>query len=175
MRLKTKSIAISAIFASVIAIFSIISIPTGVVPVSLSLFGVILSSVILERKEILFSVLIFILLGAFGLPVFAGLKGGVGVILSPTGGFIISYIFTPAIMGIRFKNANFSLILKGFLSLTITYIIGCCWFSFITHQSFFEGFLISVVPFIPFDILKVILALFLGDKIKRQLKKSSVL
>lgn len=172
MNSKTKSIVLSAIFASVIAIFSIISFPVGVVPLSLSLFGVIFSSVVLEKKEGLFSVLIFILLGAFGLPVFAGAKGGISVILSPTGGFIISYIFTPLILNIKAKNTFFILFLKGFLSLIVTYAIGCAYFSFITEEDLLKSIMVSVVPFIPFDILKVILAIILGNKINKRIKKA---
>lgn len=85
------------LFAVVIAICSWISIPT-VVPFTLQTFAVFLTVSVLGGKRGTLSVIIYVLLGAVGLPVFSGFKGGVGALLNTTGGYIIGFIFSALIM-----------------------------------------------------------------------------
>ena len=86
------------LFAVVIAICSWISIPT-VVPFTLQTFAVFLAVAILGGKRGTLSVIVYVLLGADGLPVFSGFKGGFGVLLNTTGGYIIGFIFCPCHVG----------------------------------------------------------------------------
>ena len=84
--MKTKTIAVCAIFAAIMCVFSVITVPIGPVPVTLGFFGVMITSVILGARRGAVSVAVFILMGAVGLPVFSGFKGGFEVLLGPTGG-----------------------------------------------------------------------------------------
>ena len=85
------------LFAVVIAICSWISIPT-VVPFTLQTFAVFLAVAVLGGKRGTLSVIVYVLLGAVGLPVFSGFKGGIGVLLNTTGGYIIGFIFSALLM-----------------------------------------------------------------------------
>ena len=86
--MKTKTIVICAIFAALMCVFSVITVPTGIIPVTLGTLGIMLTAVILGSKKGAVSVAVFILLGIVGLPVFSGFKGGIQVIFGPTGGYI---------------------------------------------------------------------------------------
>ena len=101
MKLNLKEINLIAVFTAVTAILAQISIPIPIspVPVTLSIFGVLLSSLILGRKCGTISQIVYILLGAAGVPVFAGLRGGLSVLLSPTGGYIVSYPIIALVIG----------------------------------------------------------------------------
>ncbi|MBQ9248015.1 MAG: biotin transporter BioY, partial [Ruminococcus sp.] len=84
-----KDLVFTAMFAALIAVCSILSIPIGEVPITLQTFAVCLAAAMLGWKRGTLSVLIYVLLGAVGVPVFAGMTGGVGILAGPTGGYII--------------------------------------------------------------------------------------
>ena len=92
--MNTRTITASALFVAVIAICSWISVPVPgtAVPINLGTFGVIMTGYVLGKKNGVISVIIFLLLGAIGLPVFHGFTGGIGILMGPTGGFLIGYI-----------------------------------------------------------------------------------
>ena len=97
MNPKTKFITRTALFAAVIALLSPFAIPLGPVPITLSLFAVLLSAVVLDWKQSAAAVAVYILLGVIGLPVFSGGKGGAAVLPGATGGYIWSYILCAVI------------------------------------------------------------------------------
>ena len=94
--ISINRIAVIALMAAVLCILSPVSIPIFIspVPVSLGVLAVYLTAYVLTPIDALISVIIFILLGALGLPVFSGYSGGLGKLLGPTGGYIIGFIFT---------------------------------------------------------------------------------
>ena len=96
-RSKTYDIVYIAVFAVIMAICSWISIPAAV-PFTLQTFGVFIAVGVLGRKRGSLSVLVFILLGAIGIPVFANFSGGIGVLAGPTGGYIIGFLFSALLM-----------------------------------------------------------------------------
>ena len=96
-RSKTYDIVYIAVFAVIMAICSWISIPTAV-PFTLQTFGVFVAVGVLGGKRGTLSILVFILLGAIGVPVFAGFSGGIGVLAGTTGGYIIGFLFSALVM-----------------------------------------------------------------------------
>ena len=176
MKLTTKELTLSALCAAICAIFSTITIPASPVPFTLGVFGVLLVSSAFGARIGTLSSLIFILVGAVGLPVFSNFQGGVGVLLSPTGGYIASYIpmaFVAGMAADRNKHGKrqFLSSLSGcFLSLIICYCLGTLWFMLTTGKSAGEAFLLCVLPFIGFDALKCAFAAFLGIQIKKRMK-----
>ena len=111
-----------------------------------------------------------------GLPVFSYFNSGIGVILGPTGGYIIGFLFAGIIYGLLsyfIKNENVLNIL-GFISgLLICYLIGTIWFYYVYSAnnsiSFVSVIMMCVVPFIAPDILKILLAIFLVKNVKKRL------
>ncbi|GMA45199.1 hypothetical protein GCM10025853_26560 [Tetragenococcus halophilus subsp. halophilus DSM 20339] len=109
MKLTLHQQLMAATFAGIIAIFSQIIIPVGVVPWSLQTFIIGLSVTLLGRRVGTWSVLIYFLLGLIGLPVFAGGASGVAALFGPTGGYLIGFIFTSLIIGtiMKYRKYNF--------------------------------------------------------------------
>ena len=177
MKLTTKELTQSAIFTALICVMSIITIPIGIVPVTLSLLGVMLAAVILGTKKGVVSVLIYILCGLIGLPVFSGFKGGIQVIVGPTGGYIYSYLLTALIIGVvsdKLKPNGIMAYVITFFSccfgILFCYLFGTLHFAAVTDVSLSDAFFKCVAIFIPFDIIKAVVASFVGNIVKKRLK-----
>ena len=174
---KTYDMTITAVFAAVIGICSWISIPSGV-PFTMQTFAVFLACGVLGGKRALGAVLIYIFLGAIGLPVFAGFQSGPGVLFGVTSGYIIGFIAIALIMWAVEKAFGNSLRVLG-VSMVIgfiaCYIFGSFWFMILYTQttgpiSFSAVIGMCVAPFIIPDLIKIALALILTKKFKRILR-----
>ncbi len=167
-RMKTLDMAYIAIFAGVIAICSWISIP-ATVPFTLQTFGVFLAVGVLGGKRGTLSVLIYMLLGTIGLPVFAGFSGGIGSILGTTGGYIIGFLFSALVMwGMEaaFGKKLWVRAVSMVLGLAVCYAFGTAWFMVVYARSTGAvglGTVLGwcVIPFIIPDLVKIALALLL--------------
>ncbi|MCR1917882.1 biotin transporter BioY [Frisingicoccus caecimuris] len=173
-KMKTLDMAYIGLFAVVIAICSWISIPT-VVPFTLQTFAVFLAVAVLGGKRGTLSVIVYVLLGAVGLPVFSGFKGGIGVLLNTTGGYIIGFIFSALLMWAfekAFGRKAWALILSMILALALCYAFGTIWFMIIYANNVGAVGLSAVlgwcvIPFIIPDLIKIALAFILSRRISR--------
>ena len=173
---RLRALSQCAIFSAVLCILSPLAIPLGPVPITLGSFAVLLTGTILPWRRAAAAVLVYLLMGIAGLPVFSGGGGGIGVLLGPTGGFLCAYIPMAAIVS-RFaaSQRRYSGILGGALSMVLCYLLGTFHFARVAGVSWAEGFSICVLSFIPIDILKISAALLLGSKIRRQLDSNGLL
>lgn len=173
---KTYDMAYTAVFAVLIAICSWISIPT-VVPFTLQTFAVFLAVSVLGGRRGTLSIVVYVLLGAVGIPVFAGFKGGIGVLLNTTGGYIIGFIFAGLIMWLmeRLFGRKLWAQLLGMILGMITYLsVGTAWFMAVYLRQTGPVSLGTVlgwcvIPFLIPDIVKMMLALSLGNLLRRRL------
>ncbi len=173
---STYSMVYIALFAVLMAVCSQIQIPS-VVPFTLQTFSVFLTCGLLGGKRGTASILIYILLGMIGLPVFAGFKGGAAVLAGTTGGYIIGFIFSALIMWAFekiSKRNNIMLVISMILGLIACYIFGTAWFMYLYTQS--NGYIAlgtvlgwCVIPFIIPDIAKIILAFVLTVRLRKVL------
>ncbi len=170
MKLKTKDITIVALFCAIICVISPITIPTGTIPFSLSLFAVMLTAISLDAKKGIAAILIYILIGTLGLPVFSGFTGGVHILFGPTGGFIFSYIIIPIFVSFSSKHKKITLFFSCILSLLVCYLFGSLQYAFVTKVSFYDALFVCVYPFIIFDIIKTFFAINLGLRFKKFIK-----
>ena len=159
----------AALMAALTAVGAFIMIPIGPVPITLQSFFVLLSGRLLGKKYGVFAQITYLLLGAFGLPIFSGGRGGLGVIAGPTGGFLISFALAAWIAAncSGNKKKDFFILAAAVLS---NYIIGTFYFSLITETGILASFNLTVVPFIPGDLLKIILVLILAPILEKQLQ-----
>ena len=176
-RSKTYDVVYVGVFAVLIAICSWISIPT-LVPFTLQTFAVFLTVGLLGGKRGTMAVLVYVLLGAIGIPVFAGFSGGMGIILNNTGGYIIGFIFSALVMwlmehlmGKKFWVQGLSMI----LGLIICYAFGTAWFMMVyTRDTGAVGLATvlgwCVIPFIIPDIVKIALALILSNRLSKVIR-----
>lgn len=169
MNMKTKVLTTSAMFVALTAICSQIQIPLPMVPINLALFAVYLAGTILGPKYGTLSILTYILLGGIGAPVFAGFSGGFGKIVGPTGGYIIGYILVALIVGLitmKFGYSWWKLSLAMILGLFACYFVGTAWFMYITGNSLAVSMTYCVIPFLPGDAIKIILATALTMRLR---------
>lgn len=172
---KTKKMLICALFAAVICIASPFTINIGPVPITLSVFAIALTAFSVGSCNSAIATLLYILIGLVGLPVFSKFQGGVGVIMSPTGGFILSYVFVALILGLCTKTKNvIRVCLLCIAALFVCYLFGTVWFVAITKSSIVYALTVCVVPFIPVDIAKLILAYIAGSAIRQALTKAKL-
>lgn len=169
MKRRTLDIVYCGIFATITAILSQIAIPMpGGVPLTLQTFAVSLVGILLGSKKGFISILVYVLMGAIGLPVFSGFSAGMGAILGPTGGFILSFPIMSFIVGLVCERTdNKILISLGMILASIpNYLVGAIQFSLVTGSSMYNAFLVSVLPFILVGILKAVLATIIGSMLR---------
>ncbi|MDY5021688.1 MAG: biotin transporter BioY [Blautia sp.] len=174
VRNKTHDMVFIAVFAVLMAICSWISIPMAV-PFTLQTFGVFVAVGILGGKNGTLAVLIYIILGAIGVPVFAGFQGGIGVLAGSTGGYIIGFLFSALVMwGMEkiFGRKPVIQILSMVLGLIVCYAIGTAWFMVVyTNNSGAVGLGTvlgwCVIPFIIPDLVKIALAFVLSRRLRK--------
>jgi len=158
-----------SLFAALICVCSCVAVPVGAVPVSLSLIAIIMTGLLMGVKCALASTFVYILLGAFGLPVFSGFMGGINVLLGPTGGYIWSYLVVALFSGYA-KNVRLKIILVPmiYFAVLVCYFFGTLQFSFVQNVSFTSAMTICVYPFVLIDILKVFAAVYLSGMLSRR-------
>lgn len=163
---KKSLIAVqTATFIALIAVGSWISIPLGPVPFTLQTLFVILAGTVMKRYAILPAAL-YMVLGAINLPVFHNGLAGIGVLLGPSGGYIIGFILAAAIVGLAYeKNTRRSKITGIIAGTAVIYLTGILWLAYSTGMTLFGAFLVGVVPFVIGDILKGISAYIIADRI----------
>ena len=176
-RSKTLDMVYIALFAVLIAVCSWISIPTTV-PFTLQTFGIFVTVGVLGGKRGSFAVFIYLLLGAIGVPVFAGFTGGMGILLGNTGGYIIGFLASALLMWLMEKllgRKTWVLALSMVLGLIACYAIGTAWFIIAYAKNTGSIGLVTalgwcVIPFIIPDIIKIVLALIVSNRVLKLMK-----
>ena len=172
-KLKTIDIVYVGIFAVLIAICSWISIPTTV-PFTLQTFGVFMAVAILGGMRGTLAVLVYILLGAVGVPVFAGFTGGAGILLGSTGGYIVGFLFSALVMWGMETLLGKSVpvrICSMLVGLLVCYALGTVWFQVVYSRANGAVSIMTVLgwcvfPFIIPDLIKIALAFVLAPRMK---------
>lgn len=167
MNSSTRQLTRIAVGAALIVVLAPISIPMpGEVPVSLATLAVMLFASLTDRREGTMAVLIYLLLGAVGIPVFAGYQAGFQVLFGPTGGYLIGYLplayLTGAFAETRKVGKNVAGMILGTLA---CYGLGTIWFMQVTKTGFLSALTICVLPFLPGDALKISLTTFCANRL----------
>ena len=158
-----------AMFTAITAVFAQICIPFQI-PFTLQTLAIFISGAMLGWKRGTISILIYILLAAVGVPVLAGLKGGVDKIFGVTGGYILGFILTALIVGgitEFFGKSIPSLIISMTLGLMVCYILGTVWYCIFANVDFISALLLCVVPFLLADAAKIAVAVILVRRLDK--------
>ena len=176
---KIKDLVLISLFSAVIVICSLITIPSAI-PFTLQTFAVFLCLNILGAKRGIISIIIYILLGIVGLPVFSGFNGGIGALFNVTGGFIFGFILSALVYWIitiifRSKSGKAVNFIASFSGLLVCYMSGTVWYVlfFVNNGesiSFISAITVCVLPFIIPDILKILLSITISERIKKHIK-----
>lgn len=176
-KITTKEIVCVGMFAAVLAVLSQISIPMpSGVPITLQTFAVALTGVVLAWKLGTASVIVYILLGAVGVPVFAGFSGGAQVLVNYTGGFIWGFILMTLLCGIGIQRQNKIIgILFGLAGLAVCHLFGTVQFMFVMKMGFVESFLLASAPYLIKDVISVVFGFVIGGQLRARLLKAGLL
>ena len=172
--MNTKKTALAAILAAILCVLAPISIPLGAIPVSLATFAVYIISCTVSKKYATVAVIIYILLGAAGLPVFSAFSGGFHRIAGVTGGYIIGYIpcaFIISSLTEKLENKKFIYPLSMIIGTAVCYAIGTIWYIYQTKTGVAEAITTCVLPFLFGDAIKIIAASCIGITLKKKLKR----
>lgn len=173
---STGQMTLTAIMAAVICILGPLSIPIPVspVPITLTNLAIYFSVCILGWKLGTLSYLIYLIIGLAGLPVFSSFGAGFGKLLGPTGGYLIGFAFMAIICGIFFeKCTNRALLFFGLiLGSLVNYLFGTAWLAVQAHLTFSQALWAGVIPYIPGDIIKILLAVILAPPLRKRLLRA---
>ena len=171
-KLKTRDLVRVALAAALIAVCAWITVPAPPVPVSMQVFAIFFALGYLGGKRGTVAVLVYLLLGAVGVPVFSGFGGGLGALLGPTGGYLFGFLFSALLYWLITARCGEKLpvtVAAMVAGLLACYAVGTLWFLW----RYGEGMTLSaalatcVVPFLPWDAAKLALAVTLSRLVKK--------
>lgn len=174
MNLSTKKLCIAALMTAVTCILAPFSIPLPFTAVPISLTNLILyiSIGILGWKLSTLSYVVYLLIGLIGIPVFSNFTGGASKLFGPTGGYLIGFIFLAIVAGLIMEKGRFKLI-PSLLGMTvgtaIVYLFGTVWLAFQAGMDFKTALWAGVIPFIPGDLVKMVIAVAMLLQIRKRL------
>ena len=183
---RTYMLAATGVMTAVLCVTAPFSVPVGPIPISLSTLVIYLAAYVLGWKMGTVSVLIYLLLGMAGLPVFSGFSGGFVKLAGPTGGYLIGYIPLALITGL-FIHLNAKLpssdkkaagailprliqVLGMLLGTAVLYALGTAWFCILMDCTVSYALGLCVLPFIPGDLIKILIAILLGPELRKRIK-----
>jgi biotin transport system substrate-specific component len=171
---STKGMVYAALFGALTAAGAFIVIPLPPVPITAQTFFLNVAAILLGGPLGAVSQFIYVMLGIVGIPVFAGGKAGLGVLFGPTGGYLLGFIIAAFVIGMinrMKKNAGiFWHIFSMLIGMLIIYSIGSIQLSLVAKMSFPNALAVGVLPFIPGDIIKIILAAIICSRLKGRIK-----
>ena len=171
--MKTKNLTLVSLFAALTAVGAFISIPLGPVPLTLQTLFVLISGYVLGAKKAALSQLVYIALGLVGLPIFSGFSGGIQTILKPSFGFLIGFVAGAFVVGYISRNIRslIGYLFAGALGTVVIYTIGIPYMAFILNTvmdsalSLERILQIGIIAFLPGDIVKLVIAAYLGKRL----------
>ena len=180
MKSRINDIVLISLSIILITISAWIEIPF-IVPFTLQTLAIFIITGLFKFRISFLSVVIYIVMGIIGIPVFSGFQGGIGVLMKYTGWFLLGFILIPIIYNIINKliiKKNISLIISFIISLIIIYLIGSIWFYFVytnmnDNVNFIDCIVISVLPFIIPDLFKLFISLILINKLSNIIKNEA--
>lgn len=172
---STKTLVLIGVLAAVTCVLGPLTIPLpfSPVPISLTNLAVYFSIYVLGMKKGTISYLIYLLIGLAGVPVFSAFTSGPGKLLGPTGGYLIGFIFMAVICGIFIEKwpANRCICFAGMvLGTAVCYLFGTVWLAYQAEMDFYPALAAGVIPFIPGDMAKIVIAMLIGPEIRKRLK-----
>ncbi|MEG0322556.1 MAG: biotin transporter BioY [Raoultibacter sp.] len=186
---RTRSIAFCGLTIALFAVSAWITVPFGPVPFTMQVFVMIFALIALSPRECIASIAGYLIIGAIGLPVFSAMRGGIGVIFGPTGGFLWGYLMGAVVALLvmqvllgkrqnaealdgRSNNARHELMIYfigAAVFLAVMYVCGWAQLMVVTGMSPWAAFLSAVGPFVIIDCIKTVVAVFTARAVKKAL------
>ena len=189
-RINTRQLTLCAVMAAVMCVIAPISLPIGPISVTGGTLAVYLTACLLGPIRGLAATAVYLLAGFAGLPVFSNYMGGAGRLLGPTGGYLVGYLPMTLLAGLaaehafrrfggRGKTGQALALALQFLGLALAtavlYAFGTAWYCVQAGVDLQQALAACVFPFIPFDLMKMVLALLIGAPVRRRLARAGLL
>ncbi len=174
MNTHVRSLCVTALFATLLTVGAWITIPVGMPPYTMQSFVLYCALWLLPFRQSFAAVALYLLMGAIGLPVFAGFQGGFGVLLGPTSGYLLGFLLMPLIM-LGAKNTAASRVLFCALGSLSCYLLGTAWYTVaygsLTLAGLTAALVQCVLPFILPDAIKLTLAVLVCKRLEPHIKR----
>ena len=171
---KLRRIVLASLMAALTAVGAYIYVPIGPVPIVLSTLFAILSGLLLGSRWGLTSMSLYLLVGAIGMPVFAGGKGGFAHFVGPTGGYLFGYLWASWITGFMSERSRGRMtldILAVVLGSLTIYLFGVPWLKMVTKMSWQKAWIAGALPFLIGDAIKACVVVILGRSVRPMLNR----
>ena len=171
--MKAKNMALCGLFTAVLALCAWLSVPMGDMAITLQTFGIFLTLGLLGGKRGTITVLVYLLLGAIGAPVFSGFRGGLGTLLGTTGGYIFGFMLTALVYWVltAWKDEPITRLMAMIAGMLLCYACGTLWYvrNYLSAETATVGIVLvkCVLPYLLPDGIKLTLAWILTGKLKR--------
>jgi len=174
---RTRQLVAAALVTSVMVVTGWVSIPFGPVPVTLQVFGVVLAALLLTPGWAAASLGVYLLLGAVGIPVFAGGHAGLGVVLGPTGGYLTGFVagaylgsLVRTLLDRRGNPALVADIAGALVVVAAIYAVGWAQLALVLHLSVLGSLAVGVAPFLVPDLIKAAVAIVIAAAVRRAIE-----
>ncbi len=174
---STRQLSVIGVMTAVTCVLAPFSLPIGPVPISLTNLAIYFSLYVLGTKYGCISYLVYLLIGFIGVPVFSGFTSGPGKLLGPTGGYLIGFLPMALIAGLlidKFISKRLVCLLGMISGTIIAYAFGTLWLAYQAGMDWKAALMAGVIPFIPGDLAKMVLAMIAGPQIRKQLVRAQL-
>lgn len=171
--INTRNMVFAAVFAALISAVSPFLIPIGPIPITLATLMIYLAASVLDWRFGTLSVLVYVLIGVVGVPVFAGFTGGPQKLVGPSGGFILGYIVCALIIGVvlaKLQTRKWAYPVAMVLGTVGLYIVGTVWFMIVMKASLAKALTLCVLPFLIIDGVKIVIVSILAPILRKRLQ-----
>lgn len=175
---KLSMMTVTALFAALIAVLAQVVIPLPLIPITGQTFAIGLAATVLGSRHGTVATLLYVAMGCVGIPVFAQMSGGLGILLGPTGGFIVGFIPAAWAIGYYLEKTSFTFVqacIANLIGMIITLAFGMVWLKFSASLSWTAAFLSSVAPFLVVGVIKAGLAAWIGIIVRNRLTTANML
>ncbi len=177
--LTTRNMVFIAAMTAITCLLAPLSIPIPIspVPITLTNLVILISACLLGWKYAAVSCLLYLLLGAAGLPVFSAYGSGIGKLIGPTGGYLLGFLPLAMGAGLIFQYVRqplLQVVLLAMATAFLLYLPGTVWLAFQAGLSFPQAMMMGVIPYIPGDLVKIIFSVILGPALARSLRRAGL-
>ncbi len=177
-QIKLRSMILTALFAAIIGVLAQLTIPLPLVPITGQTLAIGLAATILGSRYGTVSVLLYLVIGAAGVPIFAEFQGGISKLFGPTGGYLVGFIPAAFIIGYYMEKTSFTFMngmIANTIGMVITLIFGTAWLKISAELSWTAAIASGITPFVIVGLIKAALASWIGIIVRKRLVSAKLL
>lgn len=179
-KINTATLTLVALMAAITCILGPLSIaiPISPVPLSFTNLAIWFTVMILGWKKGAVSYLVYLLIGLAGVPVFSSFTAGPSKLFGPTGGYLVGLLFLAVISGLfieKFNGKVYMYIIGMVLGAFVNYAFGTAWLAYQANLTFGAALMAGVIPYLLGDFIKILIAAFAGNEVRKRLMKANLI